>query len=193
MVDGLYLGGREGVEPDAAAVAQRRRLGRDDRPRRRVRARVRGRGRQAVPDPLLVDGADAPLREAGRLVRGQLQRPRDRESARVPVQRSEARSDRRLQDTPEGGAMRRRRRRHDVREATDRPAGRPRLRARRPGLHQRQEARTSPTSIRRSATTRPPHGRRSGRATTSSSATTERTRAIRERGERFRARASSAR
>ena len=125
----------------------------------------------------------------GRVVRGLVQRPRDREPARVPVHRPEARTDRRLQDAAESGGLRFRRRRRDVREAPDRPAGGRRVRARRPGLRQRPEARPSRTSIRRSATTRPAPGRASRRATTSSSATIAPTRATRERGGQSPARA----
>ena len=46
------------------------RLGPDDRRSRRRRADLRGRGREAVPRAVAVDGADAPLREADAVLRG---------------------------------------------------------------------------------------------------------------------------
>ena len=121
----------------------------DDRASRSVvRARLRGGGREAVSHPVVVDGADAPLREARRVVRGALQRPRDRKPPRLPLRRSEARADRRLP-----GAEGRVRHRRHVREAADRAAGRHRHRAARRRLDQRQARCTSPTSTRSCATT----------------------------------------
>ena len=135
------------MRPRAGCGCGSSRLGGDDRRRARARARLRGRGREAVPHPVLVDGADAPLREAGRLVRGPLQRPRDREPARLSLREPEARADRRL-PRAEGRV---RDRRH-VRQAADRPARRHSVRAERLRLDQRQAARTSRTSTRSCAT-----------------------------------------
>ena len=58
------------ITRSAAAVADARRLGDHDRGRARGRARGRDRGGETVPDPVLVDGADAPLREPGRRLQG---------------------------------------------------------------------------------------------------------------------------
>ena len=54
--------GRPAHARAAARLARHDRLGRDDRRRDRDRARDQGLGRQPVPDPVLVDGADAALR-----------------------------------------------------------------------------------------------------------------------------------
>src|SRR5213078_1591988 len=48
--------------PAAAALADRDRLDRHDRRRGRDRVRDQAVGRQPVPDPLIVDGADTALR-----------------------------------------------------------------------------------------------------------------------------------
>src|SRR5438132_12786335 len=48
------------------ADASRARLDRDPGRRDRLRPRLRGGGREAVPDPVGLDGADAPLRAAAR-------------------------------------------------------------------------------------------------------------------------------
>ena len=55
-----------------------------------------GLGRQPVQDPVLVDGADAPLRAARARLRGALLRPRAREPLHLPLPRSASRRDHRL-------------------------------------------------------------------------------------------------
>src|SRR5205823_6645093 len=72
----------------AAAVADRDRLDRDDRRRDRDRARDQGLGGQPVPDPVVVDGADAALRAAGPGLRGPPLRPRARQPLHLPLPRS---------------------------------------------------------------------------------------------------------
>src|SRR5690242_14176972 len=86
--------------PTRSAVAEpgrpAARLALDDRLRRRARARVPGRGREAVSRSVRLDGADAPLRAAEPRLRRARVRSRDRAADRLPVQESEARRDRRL-------------------------------------------------------------------------------------------------
>ena len=106
----------------SAPAAHRRRLDRHDRRRGRDRARDQGVGRQPVPDPVVVDGADAPLRPAGRRLRGALLGSRAREPLHLPLPRSGAGRRRRLRDAACGeGEVRRGR---DVREAHHRAARR---------------------------------------------------------------------
>ena len=76
------------------------RLGRHDRRRGRDRAARQGVRRQPVPDPVVVDGADAPLRPAGDRLRGALLRPGAREPVPLPPPRPASRRDHRLQDAP---------------------------------------------------------------------------------------------
>ena len=127
------------------------RLDGDDRRRDRDRARDQGVGRQPVPDPVVVDGADAALRAAGRRLRGALLRPRAREPLHLPLPR------RRRAATSSSSRRRRRprsvRRGRHVRQAADRPARRDVGGAERLRLHQRQAARSSPTSRGAGATT----------------------------------------
>ena len=104
--------------------------------------------------PVLVDGADAPLRQAGERLRGALLRPRAREPLHLPLPRPEAGRDRRLRDAARRAAALRRRR--DLRQAADRPARRPDRAPEHPRLElrlrQRQASSTSPTSSRTAAT-----------------------------------------
>ena len=138
----------------AARLARHHRLGGDDRRRDRDRARDQGVGRQPVPDPVLVDGADAPLRAARERLRGALLRPRAREPLHLPLPRPEAGRDRRLRDAARRAAALRRRR--DVRQAADRPARRPdrapERSAARATSSSTASSSTSPTSSRTGAT-----------------------------------------
>ena len=116
---------RSSTEPNPTAVAHGRRLGRDACGRRGVRPCVRGEGREAVPDPVLVDGADPALCEAGAGVPRTIQRPGDRQPARLCLRQAQARPDRRLQGPCGGLGMRCRRRRHHLRQTADRASRRP--------------------------------------------------------------------
>ena len=69
----------------------------------RDRAARQGVGRQPVPDPVVVDGADAALRPPASRLRGALLRPGAREPVHLPLPRPAARRDHRLQDAA-GGA-----------------------------------------------------------------------------------------
>ena len=109
--------------PEPAAVRPRRaRLGAHDRGRRPDRARAQGVGREPVPDPVLVDGAHAPLRPAGAGLRGGLQRPRPRLPDLPRLRRPEPRRHRRLRDA--ASRPRQVRRGRDLRQATDRASRR---------------------------------------------------------------------
>src|SRR5204863_392564 len=66
------------------------------RRRRRDRPRREGLGREPVSDPVVVDGADAPLRETRAVLRGTLLRPRAREPADLPLPRPAPGRDHRL-------------------------------------------------------------------------------------------------
>ena len=138
----------------AARLARHDRLGGDDRRRDRDRARDQGVGREPVPDPVLVDGADAPLRPARERLRGALLRPRAREPLHLPLPRPEAGRDRRLRDAARRAAALRRRR--HLRQAADRPARRPdrapEHRAARATSSSTASSSTSPTSSRTGAT-----------------------------------------
>ncbi len=90
----------------AEPVADRRRLGADDRDRGRRRAPDQGVRRQPVPDSLLVDGADPALRAARPRLRGELQRPRDREPLHLPLPRPGAGRHRRLRPASRGDRRR---------------------------------------------------------------------------------------
>ena len=70
----------------------------DDRWRDRDRTRDQGLRRQPVPDPVVVDGADAPLRAAGLRLRGAVLRPRAREPLHLSLPLAGARGHHRLQD-----------------------------------------------------------------------------------------------
>ena len=74
------------------------RLDRHDRRRDRDRPARQGVRRQPVPDPVVVDGADAALRAARRRLRGALLRSGAREPVPLPAARPAARRDHRLQD-----------------------------------------------------------------------------------------------
>ena len=69
----------------AAPVAHRHRLGGDDPGRGRDRARDQGLRRQSLPDPVLVDGADAALRPARLRLHGAVLRPRARRPVHLPL------------------------------------------------------------------------------------------------------------
>ncbi len=80
----------ESADPETDDGAGRvRRARRDRRPGDRARAADPGVHRQAVPDPIRVDGADARHRPAGARGPGQLplRRPRDRGHRRLPSTR----------------------------------------------------------------------------------------------------------
>ena len=66
-------------------------LGRHDRRCHCDRARDQGLGREPLSDPVLVHGADAPLRPPGHGLRGALLGPRAREPLHLPLPRSAAR------------------------------------------------------------------------------------------------------
>ena len=89
----------------------------------RDRARDQGLRRQSVPDPVLVDGADAALCAAALRLHVAVLRPRARESAHLPLPRA-ASAARSSSSRPRRGCARLRRRGRDVRQAADRPPGR---------------------------------------------------------------------
>src|SRR5262249_58293942 len=83
-LDILYLDGRcidtAAARPGSATRADRARLGGDDRRRGCRRARGEGVRDHALPDPVVLDGADAEVRHARLRLHGALRGPR----ARVP-------------------------------------------------------------------------------------------------------------
>ena len=94
----------------SAPVANRHRLGDHDPRRDRDRPRDQGLRRQPVPDPVVLDGADPALRAARERLRVAVVGPRAREPVHLPLPRSQARRDRRLQDAPRrGGRVQQRR------------------------------------------------------------------------------------
>ncbi len=110
--------------------------------RRPHRPRDQGLGGQSVPDPVVLDGTDAPLRALGRpgeRMRGAFLRPRAREPLHLPLARPEPGRDRRLQHAAQGAARVRRGR--NVRQTADRASGREDPREVRHVLHQRETAR----------------------------------------------------
>src|SRR5918995_1243823 len=125
----------------SARLAGHDRLDRDDRGGDRDRARDQSVGRQPLSDPVLVDGAHAALRAAGERLRSALLRPRAREPVHLPLPRPEAWRGGRLPNAT-GRAAALRCRRH-LREAADRPAGRPDRAAEHPGLELRLRQRPS--------------------------------------------------
>ena len=196
-------GARRGVPPSArqghrqasSPRPPRRGLGRHDRRRHRDRARDQGLCREPVPDPVLVHGADAPLRPPGHRLRGALLGPRAREPVHLPLPRPVSRRHRRVQDDARGGAEVQRGR--DVREADHRLAGRdgahPAQQRARVRLHQRPQARRAvrPAEPARLRAGEDVQG--AARGSTSSWATTARRRATRDSGEGCHAGTSSAR
>ena len=126
-------------QPRPGAVEERPRLDAFDRRRGGRRPRGESGGRQPVPGPVRLDGADAPLRAArGRLPRRSFG-PRRRQPLHLPLPRPEARRDRRLRRTREDDPGVRRGR--HVRQANRRPAGGGRLGAKRRRVHRRPAAR----------------------------------------------------
>ena len=89
---------------DGPGTAPRSRI--TDRRRRSARriARDQGVDREPVPDPLVLDGADAPLRAAGHRLRRPLLGSRAREPLHLPLQGSGPRRRDRLRDACEGQA-----------------------------------------------------------------------------------------
>ena len=151
------------------------------------RARDQGVRRQSVPDPVVVDGADAPLRAARRRLRGPVLATACSRTASSTTSASPAsRRHHRLQDATAaaercgaGGTF--------VKRLIGAP-GRDVGGAKRLRLHQRRSGSTSRTSSRVGATTARTRSGGSPRGTTSSWATTARSRATRATGARFRGR-----
>ena len=104
-------------------------MDRDDRPGGECRPGDQGGGREPIPDPVAVDGADAPLCAPGAWLPGRPLGSRGRESIHLPLPGSSPRRDRRLRDAPAGGGALWPGRR--LREAPDRAARRRRHDARR--------------------------------------------------------------
>ena len=120
---------------------------------------------QPVPDPVQLDGADAPLRAARQRVRGGHLRPRARLPLLLPPLGPEARRHHRLQHAAAGGAGLRLGR--SVRQAPGRPSRRDVGGAERLRLHQRQAPRRA---VHQAGATRRRHATartRSRRGTTS--------------------------
>ena len=101
-----HEGTRSSPESDTAAVADHRRLARDNRCGRCLRPGVSGRGGEAVPHSVVFDGANAPLCEARRLLRRSVRRPRDRQPSCLQVRRPEAWTDCRLHRSESGRPVR---------------------------------------------------------------------------------------
>ena len=146
----------------AAAVADRGRLDRHDRRRGRDRAADQGVGREPVPHPVVVDGADAALREAGATAarRDSPTACSRTASSTTSATRTEARSSSSTRP-PARRSVRRRRR---LRQADHRPARRHGHRcATRLRLDQRQAARRAvhrrPARTRESGTWQRAQGR----------------------------------
>ena len=158
----------------AAQRARRARLGLHDRRRDRDRVRAEGVGRQPVPHPVVVDGADAALRAA--------RRPAARRASATACSRTASSTTSATRSGARSSSSRRRRRRRSrcgaggtfVKRLIGLP-GRDGQRARRLRLHQRGAARRAVHQAPTGATTsRRAPGEDRRRATTSSWATTAR-------------------
>src|SRR5581483_5651719 len=138
--------------PPAPRLADRSRLARHARRGCRHRARARGRGGEALPDPVLVDGADSALRRTCLRLPRAVAGPGGGGQDRVPVPEPGPGGHRRLPGAGGcAGALPRRRR---VRQAHRRPAGRDGVRARRGRVRRRP---APARAVRRPGPARPPH------------------------------------
>ena len=143
---------RPSLPRPAAGRPRRARLGADDRRRDRDRVRAEDVGGQPIPHPVVVDGADAALREARRRAARRSFSDRVLANRFIYHFRNPKRGEIIVFNTPPEAKIRCGAGR-DVREAADRPARRDRQRARRHRLHQRRASSRSRTSPPTAATT----------------------------------------